>query len=321
MTKTYVSIIFIGCLPLFGYNSVSGVLRGLGDSRTPLIFLIISTILNVVLDLIFILIFKWGVAGAAWATIISQGVSFILGLLYLERTGHQFLRFRIQQLKFDVVVFKKSIYIGLPSAIQQILVSIGMMALMRIVNGFGTVVIAAYTAASRIDSMAILPAMNISIAISTFTGQNLGAGKLERVKRGMLAGWLMALIISLAITLISIIFRKSLIALFLNNTETLESVEIIEIGAQYLMIVSSFYFAFTTMFIFNGVLRGAGDTIVPMFVTLLSLWFIRIPLSALLSQRIGTVGIWWGIPIAWLVGMCLAIAYYLTGNWKKKTII
>ncbi len=315
LAKTYIVIIFIGCISMFGYNSISGVLRGLGDSKTPLYFLIIATFINVCLDLLFILVYKMGVAGAAWATIVSQLVSFVLGLIYLSYSKHQFLSLKVKEMKFDCVLFKKSIAIGLPSAVQQILVSIGMMALTRIVNGFGTVVLAGYTAASRIDSVAMLPAMNFSMALSTFVGQNLGAGKPLRIKRGLRASLIMALIVSIIITILSVAFRYNFIAFF--NQEA----GVIQVGAEYLLIVSLFYFSFTTMFIFNGVMRGAGDTIIPMFITLLSLWFIRIPVSAILSTRMGPAGIWWGIPIAWIVGMTLSIMYYLKGNWKKKSII
>jgi putative MATE family efflux protein len=195
------------------------------------------------------------------------------------------------------------------------LVATGMMALSRIVNNFGTTAVAAYTAAGRIDSFASMPAMNLSAALSAFVGQNLGAGKPERVKRGYLSALAMAGVIALATTITVALFGRELIALF--NTDP----EVITIGASYLIIVGSFYPIFAWMFITNGVLRGAGDTLIPMFFSVFSLWLIRVPVSSLLAQRMGTNGIWWGIPIAWTIGALLGFGYFLSGRWKRRSII
>jgi len=314
LATTYLKIIFAGILATFGFNTISAILRGLGDSKTPLYFLIVSTIINIVLDLVFVLSFKWGVAGAAWATVIAQGVSVIFGLIYL-RIQNEIFRFHWNRLTFDFLIFKQSLIIGLPTGVQQMLVAAGFMALSRIVNGFGTITIAAYTAASRLDSFASMPAMNLSMAVSSFVGQNLGAKKPERVKKGHLVALAMAGCISLSITAIVFIFGRELVALFTNDPG------VIQIGYDYLRIVGVFYIVFSSMFITNGVLRGAGDTLVPMFATVLSLWLARVPVSALLSQKIGATGIWWGIPIGWTVGLILSVGYYLTGNWKKKIVV
>jgi putative MATE family efflux protein len=205
--------------------------------------------------------------------------------------------------------------IGLPTGIQQSLVSLGFVALTRIVNPFGTNVIAGYTAATRLDSFAALPAMNISMAVSTFVGQNLGAGKPERVRRGFRAGLVIAVGISLALTVVLVVFRTQLIGLFSTDADVLRY------GAEYLTIVSSFYVVFAAMFITGGVLRGAGDTLVQMVFTLIALWIVRIPVSALLSGTMGTAGIWWGVPAGWVVGFTATFAYYLTGRWKRKVIV
>ena len=314
MAKTYLDIIFTGMIVMFGYNSISAILRGLGDSKTPLYFLIISTVVNIFLDLLFILVFEWGVAGAAWATVIAQGVSFILGIIYLNKT-HDLFKFELKKMSFDRRLFNTSMKIGLPAGVQQMLVAGGMMALSRIVNGFGTNAIAAYTAAGRLDSFASMPAMNLSAALSSFVGQNLGANKPDRVKKGYLATLGMATLISIVITIMIFFFGKELIALF--NTDP----DVIIIGERYLKIVGSFYVIFSSMFITNGVLRGAGDTFIPMFFTICSLWLVRVPVSSYLSKSLGTDGIWWGIPIAWTVGASLSIAYYLTGRWKRKVIV
>ncbi|HBG16046.1 MAG TPA: MATE family efflux transporter [Firmicutes bacterium] len=314
MAKTYLDIIFAGIIVMFGFNSISAILRGLGDSKTPLYFLIISTLVNIGLDLLFIKVFNWGVAGAAWATVIAQGVSFLLGAIYLHKT-HEFFSFNFKKMAFERQLFITSIKIGLPAGVQQMLVATGMMALSRIVNGFGTNAVAAYTAAGRLDSFASMPAMNLSAALSSFVGQNLGANKPERVKNGYLATLGMATLISVVITITVTLFGRELISLF--NTDP----DVIQIGTSYLIIVGSFYLVFSSMFITNGVLRGAGDTFIPMFFTICSLWLVRVPISAYLSRLMGTNGIWWGIPIAWTVGAALSGGYYLTGRWKRKVIV
>ncbi len=306
----FLRIMFAGILFLFGYNSISAVLRGLGDSKTPLYFLIISTLLNVMLVMLFVLVFKWGIAGSAWATVLAQSASFLMGVVYLNRT-HPVLTFRLRGLEFDREIFRKSLAIGLPTGVQQVLVAVGMMALSRIVNGFGTDAIAAFTAAGRIDTFAVMPAMNLSAAISSFVGQNIGAGKLDRVKHGLRAALLISGAISLGTTLAIVIFKWHLIALFNSDPA------VVAIGTRYLLIVGGFYIVFSSMFVLTGVLRGAGDALIPMFVTILALWGIRIPVSAWLSGRIGTDGIWWGIPIAWTAGLLLLAAYYRTGRWKR----
>ncbi len=312
--RLYINILFGGLFLLFGYNSISAILRGLGDSRTPLYLLIFSTFVNIGLDLLFILVFKWGVWGAALATVIAQGISFICGIIYLQ-TINPLFRVNYLKLRFDKDIFINSVKIGLPTGVQQMFVAAGMMALTRIVNLFGTNAIAAFTAAGRIDSFAMMPAMNISMAMSTFVGQNIGAKKHERVNGAIKVGGLLSLLISAVISFGVIFFRGSLLKLFTND------LAVIAIGQEYLLIVGGFYLAFMLMFIFNGVLRGAGDTLVPMFITLLSLWLIRIPVSSVLSRFMGTRGIWWGIPIAWVLGAVLSGLYFSTGSWKKKVLI
>lgn len=315
MGTQYLQLMFAGMIFLFGYNTVSAILRGLGDSKTPLYFLIIATILNTILDLIFVLAFGWGIAGAAWATVIAQGVSMIVSFIHVQRSRHEVLHISWDTLKFDFEMFRRMLRIGLPTAVQLTLVSLGYVALTRIVNPFGTLVIAGFAAAMRLDSFAVMPAMNLSMALSTFVGQNLGAGKPERVRRGFLTTLAVSSTIALTLTLSMVIFREQLVRIFNSNPE------VIRIGAEYILIVSSFYIAFSGMFITGGVLRGAGDTLVHMFITLGGLWAIRIPVSALLSGWIGTKGIWWGIPAGWIVSFLASYIYYLSGRWKKKALL
>ena len=315
LARQYLNVMFAGMVFMFGYNAVSAILRGLGDSKNPLYFLIIASIVNIVLDLLFVMVFHWGVAGAAWATVISQGVSLVVGVIYMQRSPYGYLHVHPKTIRFDREIFRNMLKIGLPTGIQQSLVSLGFIALTRIVNPFGTNVIAGYTAASRLDSFAAMPAMNLSIAMSTFVGQNMGAQKQERVRKGYISTMLMSGVISLVMTAVMIIFRRALIGLFAKDPA------VVEIGAEYLLIVSSFYIVFSSMFITGGVLRGAGDTLTQMVFTLVALWVVRIPVSALLSSNLGSPGIWWGIPAGWVVGFTASFLYYLGGRWKKKVLI
>ena len=333
--QAYLNTFLLGTVFLFGFNGTSAILRGLGDSVTPLVFLVIASISNIFFDYIFIKYFGLGVRGAALATILSHGGAFLTAILYLNKT-HKIIQLRIKELVFDWEIFRESIRIGVPSGLQQTFVSFGMIALFRIVNNFGTDVIAAYSVAGRIDNLAILPAMNFGQALSTFTGQNIGAKKIERVKSGLKATLGMSAIVSILITCLIIFFRAQLMHLFTPDQS------VVAIGAGYLVIVGSGYIVFSVMFSINGLLRGAGATVVPMFITLLSLWLIRIPIAAILSGRFHLTfmhwglhvnlppllsgllqekGIWWSVPIGWLTGTIMAYFYYRTGKWKKKAVV
>jgi putative MATE family efflux protein len=310
----YLRIIFSGLVMTFGYNGVGAILRGLGDSKTPLYMLIASTILNVVLDLVFVVVFGWGVAGVAWATVIAQGVSFLGCLVYLNRT-HELLRTNFLSLRFDRDIFLQSLRIGLPSGAQQTLVACGMMFMTAVVNGFGTTVMAGFSAASRIDSFASMPAMNIGMALSSFVGQNLGAGKVDRARRGFRS----ALLIGVGITAVMVaalyFFGGSLVGIFTDDAA------VIAVGSRYLRIVAPFFFLFTAMFVTNGLIRGAGEAIVPLVSTILAMWLIRVPAAVLFSRLWGEVGIWWAMPTGWALGMCISLGYYRSGRWARKVVV
>jgi len=310
----YLRIYLSGIIIFFGFNGTSAVLRGLGDSKTPLYFLIIATIANIILVLLFVGVFKWGVAGAAYATLIANGIAFGLAIYWLNKT-HKLIRIAINGLHFDREIFRHSIRIGLPTGVQQTLVAMGALALMGIVNKFGTNVIAGFSVASRIDALAMIPAMSFSQALSTFVGQNIGANKPERIRAGLIATLKMSGIVTIVTTLFIVFAGHILMSLFTNDAG------VIRLGDQYLTIVSSFYIMFTLMFIYNGITRGAGDTLIPMFFSLLSLWIIRIPMAWFLSGKIGVTGIWWAIPAGWLVGLSLSYFYYKSGRWKKKSVV
>ena len=311
---SYFSVYMSGLLIYFALNSTASILRGLGDSRTPLLFFTIATIANILLDLLFILVFEWGIEGAALATIVAQGGTFLAAIFILKRRQH-LLQFNRKSLIFDRAIFKKSLAIGLPTGFQQEFVALGMMDLIRIINNFETPVLAAYTAASRIDALASMPAMNLASALSAFVGQNIGAGKIKRIRKGLRATLLMTWSISLAVMLIVILQGENLMSLFTNSQE------VINYGKKYLIIVSSFYPVFASMFTMHGALRGAGDTLIPMFITLISLWLVRIPLATWFSDLMGPSGIWWAIPCGWTIGLIGTLTYYLTGKWKTKKVV
>ena len=310
----YFNVYALGFVFFFGFQGTSAILRGMGDSKTPVYFLVISTVVNIVLDILFVVVFKWGIVGVAAATVIAQAGAFFTIVWYLNKY-HSFLDFSPLKMKFHKDIFMKSLRIGLPSGIQQTFVALGFLALYRIVNIFGVPTIAAYSIAMRIDSFAVMPAMNFSAAISTFVGQNIGANKFERIGKGLKYTLLMINTISISITIIAVIFAGPIFGLFTDNPE------VIEIGKQYIYIVTPFYVILSTMFIFNGVLRGAGATIIPMIITILALWAIRVPISWLLSVELGSIGIWWGIPIAWAFGVICSYIYYATGKWKKMAVV
>jgi len=312
--QRYINIYFTGTIFFFGFNGTSAILRGMGDSKTPLYFLIVATISNILLDLLFVVVFQWGIEGAALATVISQAGAFITAIFYLNKY-HTVVNLSFRKYIFDRNIFKNSVRIGLPSGLQQTFVAVGLIALYGIVNQFGTATIAAYSVATRIDSFASLLAMNFAAALAAFVGQNLGANKPERIKAGLKSTWLITSAMSLSISAGVFVFGKTMMGFFTPNPE------VIALGNDYLIIVSSFYIIFSTMFVINAVMRGAGDTLIPMFITLFALWIVRVPASYLLADRIGVNGIWWAVPLGWVCGMILAYLYYLTGKWKTKGVI
>lgn len=314
LAKTYLQIYFGGLILLFAYNSVAAILRGVGDSKTPLYFLIISSVLNVGLDLIFILWFGWGVAGAAWATVISQGVAFILSVIYINRTN-PIIRIELFNPVFDREIFRECVKLGLPTGMQQAFVAIGLMALMGVVTSFGTDTLAAYVSVNRIDTFISLPVMNLAAALTSFVGQNISVGNFDRIKAGLKATLKMSLLTCAVLNTAIIIFGKQLMLLFTADAN------VIETGYELLVIINCSYFIFAVMFTVNGLLRGAGAAIFPMIITLLSLWLIRLPLAAFLSQYWGETGIWVAMPAGWLIGAAASLAYYYSGRWKTKAVV
>lgn len=309
----YLQIYLGGSIFMFGFNTVTSILRGIGDSKTPLYFLFISAVINIALDLLFVIGFGWGVAGAAWATVIASAVAYFAAIAYINRRN-SFLKINLLRLKFNRHIFNLCVKYGLPTGIQQSFVAYGAVALMSIVNGFGTDVIAGYTVGMRVDGLAVIPAMNFAMALSSFVGQNVGAGRYDRVVKGLRLTLIFSSVTCLIITGIIIVFGEQILGLFTNDKA------VIGIGHEYLVIISSFYLLFSTMFIINGMMRGAGAVVFPMISTLISLWLIRVPAAMWFSSLWGEEGVWWSVPFGWGVGCLLAYIYFLTGKWKNHSV-
>ncbi|HGH0460583.1 TPA: MATE family efflux transporter [Clostridioides difficile] len=313
-SKLYLTIIFSGILFSAGYNSVSAILRGLGDSVTPLYFLIIATILNIVLDLTFIVVLRMGVEGVALATIMAQAVSFIISIIYLNKK-HEVLKFKIKGIVYDNKIFKDGLRLGLPSGVQQMLFSIGNMALQFLVNSYGTSAMAAFGAGLRIENFISLPIMNLGSAVSTFVAQNIGAGENERVKKGIRESIKMTLVLAVTVIALILLFRENLIALF--NTDK----DVIKIGSSYLFIIGPFFLFIGTSFVLSSAMKGAGNSMFALISSIVSLWLGRLPASYMLSKFFGTDGIWMGIPFGWTLGLIVTVIYYKKGHWKTKAIV
>lgn len=309
----FLSIYLGGIVLLFGFNAVSSILRAIGDSRTPFIFLIITAFLNIALDLLFVVVLGWGIASVAWATVISQGAAYFMAIAYINRQN-EVLRINLLRLKFNGRIFGQCIRYGVPTGVQQSLVAVGGLVLMTVIVPFGTNTLAGYTIAMRIDSLATIPAMNFAIALTSFAGQNIGAGREDRAKKGLAMTLLHSSITCMIITGFIVIFGHYILGMFTTD------LDVIRIGTEYLVIVSSFYLVFSTMFAFNGMFRGAGAVIFPMVSTLFSLWLVRIPVAVWLSGNMGPRGIWWSIPIGWAVGLLMVLLYYKSGKWKNHSI-
>lgn len=319
-TYNYLFIYFCGVIFLFTYNIATSLFNALGNSKTPLLFLIFSSIINVILDLIFVLNFNMGVTGVAIATLISQGISAILSMGYLlirlrKIKLNDDAKYKIKIVNFSIL--KSMGKIAIPSILQQSIVSIGNLFVQALVNTFGSIVIAGYTVATKIDSIIILPMANMSNAISTFTAQNIGAKKFDRVKEGYKVALKIILIICVVAAIIIFFLGNNIINLFINKDT---NIKVVEIGHSYLKVVSLFYFFMGLMVITNGILRAAGDMNFFLGSTMTNLGS-RIIFAYSLSMFIGVRSIWWAVPCGWILASTVSVIRYRTGRWKEKRII
>ena len=320
MAADYLNIFLMGLVFMFGYNAVSAILRGLGDSRTPVVFLAISTAINIVLDPLLIIGIgpfpRMGIAGAALATTIAQGISFFIAVYYLNSRNH-LLSINLKSFVFDKHITAKTIKIGIPSGIQMSVVSVGMLAVSSLINSFGTEVVATFGMASRLDQFAIMPSQSISMATSTIAGQNIGAGKDDNVRETVKWATILAVGISALFTLVMQVTPQTVLRLF-----TTDGVLLSKAGGALRILSLSYVFS-AVMFVTNGFLRGAGDTMATMVFSITSLWLIRLPLAKLLSSvaGFGAKGIWMAIVISSVISMLMSRVYYASGRWKNKGVV
>ena len=307
--------IFLVSLP-FGFQLFlfRSMLQGIGDSKTPLYFQALSVVVNTVLDPV--LMFGWlglpklGLNGTAWATLAAHA-SAVLPLWYYLHRARSPVAPAWRNTRFDWSTAAITFRIGLPASVQQSLVSIGMVFVTGIVNGFGENATAAFGAAIRVDQLAFLPAMTFSLAVSTLAGQNIGAGLYRRVKEVFWWGNAFSGGITLACSALVVAFPDMLLRIFTNDAQ------VIETGVHYLRIVGPCYVFFAVMFVANGIINGAGHTLVTTVISLISLWIVRVPIAVWLSGRMHSVdGVWYAMAISFFVSMACSLGYYISGAWR-----
>lgn len=311
MAKQYMMIIFAGMIGGFGFNVNAGILQGFGDSKSSLLFLAIATVINIVLDLLFVIVFQLGVAGVAIATIVAQMFSWIFGIIYM-RKKYEILRFPVLKFQFDKQIFKKILKLGLPTGVQQTLFSIGIMSLQSLVNGYGSDFIAGYNAANKIDTFAFMPIQSFSNAVTTFTGQNIGAKRMDRVHQGTVTAISLSVLVCLA-CLVIIPFGPVLLGLFNSDPA------VIEAGMIYLNNVMPTIALLAIVFTINAVIRGAGESIVPMLGAIISLWLGRIPAAYFIADKFGKEYMFLSYAVGWIFWLLISGPYYLSGKWKSKS--
>ncbi len=312
--RVYCMVVLAGIIGSLGYNLNAGILQGLGDSKTPLIFLAVACGINVVLDLLFVIAFHWDVFGVALATIIAQFSSWVFGIFFINRK-YPFVHIRFFQMKLDRPLLGQVLRLGIPSAIQECQFSLGILIMQALINGFGNAFAAGFGAANKIDTFAFMPIQSFSTATTTYVGQNIGAGELERVRKGARRALVLGTLVCAAISAVVVPLRRPLLMLF--NTEP----DVVAAGEAYLTRVLSTMFILAMMFIVNAVLRGAGATTVPMASSILSLWLVRVPVAWLLASSFGPESLYWAYPIGWSVGLVISAAVYLRGRWKGKGVV
>lgn len=306
----YLAVVSAGLVGAIGYNLNAGILGGLGNSRTTLLFLAISSVMNIVLDLVFVLGLGMGVLGVALGTIISQAFSWLFGLFYINRR-YPAIAIRPFSRRFDRALFRQIMGIGLPAGIQMSLVALGAMVVMSKINSFGKEYAAAYNVGSKLDSLAFLPVQSLSNAVTAFVGQNTGAKRPERVRRGIRITTAASVAWS-AVMLVLIPLGPTLVGLFSDTPA------VIHAGSVYLRYIMPFYVLFSVMFCLNNAMRGAGDSLFPMLDVIFSLILVRVPAVYWFADHYGPDYMYYGVGVGWCVGFTLSVVYYLSGRWKRK---
>lgn len=313
----YLKIYFVGLPFLFMYNILSSVFNALGNSKTPLYLLIFSSLLNIVLDLVMVKVFGLGVAGVAVATLFAQGLSAVISFRLLMRQLKSYQTKEERYRLFDPAMLGNMFKVALPSMLQQSIVSIGMLLVQSVVNGFGSSVLAGYTAGMRIESICIVPMIALGNAVSTFTAQNLGAGKPERVKRGYVAGMKIVAAFAVLICLFLTLLHDPIINAFLEEGSDITAYET---GTSYLSFIAFFFVFIGLKAITDGVLRGAGDVVVFTLANLVNLG-IRVTFAFTMAGILGVKAVWFAVPIGWATNYLISFIRYLSGKWSRKKLI
>jgi putative MATE family efflux protein len=274
---------------------------------------VVCAVLNTVLDLVFVLALNLDSLGVGIATIIAQAISWIFGVFYINRKYPQY-KISVFKIKFEKDILLRAIKLGLPAGIQQMLFSIGVLTMSALINTYDESFVAGFTAANKIDAFAFMPITSFSNAATTFVGQNIGAGRMDRVKVGVRSAVLMSVAVSIVIAAILYPLGGFFMSLFNQSPDVIAS------GCEYLYRILPFYWMLSITFIINGSLRGAGSSIVPMISATVSLWLARVPAAYLLSS-LGQNEIFWCFAIGWVPGIIISGGYFLSGKWKNKSII
>ncbi len=307
----YLMIVSGGLIGAIGYNMNSGILQGVGNSRASLLFLGVSAVMNIALDLLFVLVFHWGVAGVAVATIFSQLCSWVFGMFYINRTYTSFA-IRPFCFRFDRGLFGTIMRIGLPAGIQMATVSVGMMAVMSQINTFGTSYTAGYNVGHKLDNMAFLPVQSISMAATAFVGQNIGAKREDRVKRGVLLSLVFSVCWCAIIIAILYPARFAAASFFTDSAGAIQG------AGLMLQCILPFYPLFAVQFTMCNVMRGAGESVFPMLTVVASQVLLRVPGVYLLAHWFGPQYMYYGFGLGWVFGSTVTVIYFLSGRWKRR---
>ena len=315
----YLLISFLGSIGSAYYNILCGVLRGLGDAFSALIYLLVATVINIVLDIVFVANFNMGVAGVAWATIIAQAVSAVFCFLRLTKMTDLF-DLKWEYLKLNKVYANKVISLGLPSGLTQAIMSMAMIIVQSLTNSFGEAFIAANVIVMRVDGFAMLPNMSFGTAMTTYTGQNVGARKADRVTQGAKQGTILAVATSTVLTALILAFGKQLMGIFTETTS------LVELSRTIMGIIAPGYIAVAVTMSLSGVMRGAGDTMTPMWISLFTTVAVRVPVAYVIAFLTRSAQMPNGnqfcvqvsLLSSWLLGALITTIIYLRGKWKKN---
>ena len=315
MAVTYFMIYAAGLIFQFGYNIAAALLRAIGDSKATLYFLLASSLLNVVLDLLLVAVVKLGVAGAAIATVFSQLLSCVLSFWYMHRK-YEFLRFSVRQLRFEPALAGRVLAVGAPMAVQQSVVSCGFMFMQRLVNACGEDMVASFTVGSRIENYLILPTLSFQSTMATYTGQNIGAKRPDRVSRGLRQVILLAICITLPLSAAAYFLAPQIISLFAISGQAAAYC------AQHLHLAAWAVLVFAVYFPCNGLLQGAGEGLYATACAALALG-VRVALAYLLIKTalFGVAAIWWSQLLAWVVTLIFCYCHYFRGTWKTRSLV